>query len=195
MVIYIPSHLEETLPIVKQMSQLIQGYSEVYGQTNTLGSFDDYYTHYSSDSVRRFIELCLPSPDPSDYLEDPEKLKELQDIRTGTINYLVKLFYSVKGTRHVFKFMKDHLNIDMDLETVEYTINYLKFTINEVTVQYDLHVFITSMKEFLSALLYYGDLATIIELVNFKIKEIISNNISLGISRYKEFTVTREYNF
>lgn len=182
MIIYIPNHLEQNLPIVRQLSSMIQEYSKIYGNQDSLGSFDYYYTHYNSDAVKAFIELCLPW-DPKKYSNEAEY--------SGVISYLVKLFYSVKGTYLVFPYMEKYLGIEF-VGKIKYTINRIEFEISEVTA-YDISVYISKMKGFLSALLYYGDLAAIIDIMNLKIEEIISNNISIGIKRYKEFTVTKEY--
>lgn len=188
MIIYIPSHLEKTIPIVKQLSSMIQGYSEEYGTQDSLGSFDYYYTHYSSDAVKKFIELCLLR---EDYEEDYE-----DGYYDGMINYLTKLFYSVKGTLKVFQYMEEYLGIEFKTNTegakFKYSINEVQFEIEEVTTT-DISVYISRMKDFLSALLYYGDLGAIIDTVNLIISEEISNNGTLGINRYKEFTVTEVY--
>ena len=86
--IYIPNHLEESLPIIKQLSLMIQKYSETYKDTS-LSSFNHYYSYYSMDIVKRFIEICL---------EDQLSIEELENSEyyNSVVNYLVKLFYSVK---------------------------------------------------------------------------------------------------
>ena len=178
MIIYIPNHLEQNLPIVKQLSSMIQEYSKLYGEVDSLGSFDYYYAHYNSDSVRSFIELCLPK---ENYSNDSEY--------SGIVDYLTKLFYSVKGTYLVFLYMKKYLKIDF-IGEIKYTINHIQFEISEITT-HDLSVYISRLKDFLASLLYYGDLEATINTINLRIEETISNSISVGIKRYKEFTVTR----
>lgn len=180
MVIHIPNHLEKSLPIVKQLSDMIRSYSELYGNQDTLDSFDYYYTHYSSDSVKKFIETCLSKDD----FEDLEYYE-------GVVSYLTKLFYSVKGTSEVFRLMSEHLGVKF-LGEISYTINSIDFELAEVTTG-DISVYIKTMTDFLSSLMYYGDLAVDIEVVNLKISEEISNYMSVGIQRYQEYTVNEVF--
>ena len=174
MIVHIPSHLE-LIPVVNQFSQMIQSYSELYPESTELGSFDYYYSHYSNDFVKQFIKLSLESQgiDPDD---------------ENTVNYLTKLFYSVKGTQKIFEYMHKYLGINF-IGDVSYSINEVVFEIEEVTVT-DISVYIKTLKEFLSALLYYYDLNIIIDLMNLKVSEVLSVYYSASAQKYKEFSVS-----
>lgn len=186
MIIYIPNHLEK-LPIIEQFSKMVQGYSELQQDSLAIsGSFDYYYSYYSNDYIRKFIELSLNLN--KDYNDSGSIDSEDSEIRENIINYLVKLFYSVKGTNKVFEYMKEFLGIEF-IGDIRYTINEVAFEIAEVTTL-DISVYIKTMKEFLSALLFYYDLDLIIDLMNLKLKEILSLSVSADIQKYKEFTVS-----
>lgn len=186
MIIYIPNHLEK-LPIIEQFSKMVQGYSELQQDSLAVsGSFDYYYSYYSNDYIRKFIELSLDLN--KDYNDSGSIDSEDSEIRENIVNYLVKLFYSVKGTNKVFEYMKEFLGIEF-IGDIRYTINEVIFEIAEVTTL-DISVYIKTMKEFLSALLFYYDLDLIIDLMNLKLKEILSLSVSADIQKYKEFTVS-----
>lgn len=176
MVIHIPSHLEN-IKIVSQLSELIKGYSEYYSEYS--GSFDYYYYYYAFDGVKKFLNLCIKQ---SDVPEDNDY--------DSVIDYLAKLFYSVKGTLRVFDYMKIYLGIPF-VGDIIYTVNDIKFEISEITTV-DMSVYIKCMKEFLDALLYYNDLKSSINVINLIISGKISNSISTGLIKYKEFTAIEE---
>ena len=129
MVIFIPSHLEKNIPIVNQMSSMINEYTEKYGNDDSLGSFDYYYSHYSIDPLKRFIELCL---NKDDYIDNGTE--DVENSYSDVVNYLVKKFYSVKGTALVFEYMERYLNFSFvsgykySISGVEFTISYVKTT-------------------------------------------------------------------
>lgn len=183
--IYIPNHLEESIPIIKQLSLMIQKYSETQNNTS-INSFDHYYLYYSMDIVKRFIEICLENQlSTDDELEDPEYYN-------GIVNYLVKLFYSVKGTKLVFAYLRDYLGLKFEGEII-YTVHKIDFTISEITTS-NISLYVSSLKDFLSTLLYFGDLSVIIRAINLKVDENLVLNIHTDLScRYKEFSVTSEF--
>ena len=86
--------------------------------------------------------------------------------------------------------MHKYLGINF-IGDVSYSINEVMFEIEEVTVT-DISVYIKTLKEFLSALLYYYDLNVIIDLMNLKISEVLSVYYSASAQKYKEFTVSAE---
>lgn len=173
MKIYIPTHLEN-LKVIEQLSDLIRGYSDHY--TVSQGSFDYYYYYYTSDAVKRFISLCIL----------PESLPEGQDYES-VLGYLSKMFYSVKGTLKVFDYMRTYLGIPFTGDII-YTVEEIRFEISEVTTV-DMSLYISCMKDFLDALLYYSDLESAINTLNLIITGKISNSISTGMISYKEYKV------
>ena len=182
MVIFIPSHLEKTIPIVSQMSSMINKYTELYGDEDSLGSFDYYYSHYSIDPIKRFIELCLSK---EDY---PGESNELDNSYSEVVNYLVKKFYSVKGTSFVFDYMEKYLNFKFT-GGYRYSVTGAEFTILSVKTT-DLAVFIKTMEEFLSALLYFGNLSATIETATLTVEDSVNSYINVEVDRFKKFEAT-----
>ena len=177
MIIYVPGHLRQNIPIIDQFSSIIEKYSEIYGDKESLGSFDYYYSYYSIDPVKRFIELCL---DPDDYKED----NNYSDV----VSYLVKRFYSVKGTSFVFEYMEEYLNFKFS-NGYHYSINEVIFEIDVVKTS-DLSLYIKTLKEFLSSLLYYGDLVATIQRAELSIDETITSCVDYNFMKYREFAVS-----
>lgn len=175
MVIYIPSHLRKNIPILNDVSRMIETYNKEYSNFQ-VDSFSDYYEYYSLNTVKKFIMLCLNN------LDIP-KNNNLEDI----INYLIKLFYSVKGSPQVFSFMKKFLGIKFKGD-VSYTINSIKFEIEEFSTN-DLQFFIDSLKDFLSVLLFYGDLRSDIKIINLNLQDNIKLSMAVNIQKYREYDV------
>jgi hypothetical protein len=151
---------------------MIRAYSGVYSEE--AGSFDYYYYYYSSDGVKKFLQLCIQEsdiPEGNDYTE--------------VINYLHRLFYSVKGTLKVFDYMKEYLGIPF-VGDIVYTVNEIRFEISEITTL-DMSIYIKYMKEFLSRLLYYNDLKSSIDVMNLIISGSISNSLATGMLGYKQY--------
>ena len=171
MLINIPAHLEK-LEIISQLSKMIKGYSEYYKETSN--SFDYYYYYYSSDKVKNFIEFCISQSSISSENE-----------YSGVVDYLTKLFYSVKGTLKVFDYMKKYLQITFKGDII-YTINEIIIDVDEITT-IDMSLFIKSMKEFIGVLLYYGELKSSIDTIILLIQGKISSTTATEIIKYKEY--------
>lgn len=180
MVIYIPNHLKNTIPILGSLSEMITTYGKEYG-FSTIDSFDNYCEYYSINLVKKFIELCLES---EEFTEESDK--------ENIINYLVKLFYSVKGTSMIFDYMEKYLGIVFN-GPVKYSVSEVIFDIKEITVK-DAQLYVDCLKGFLSALLYYGDLIAKISTINFELSEVINVSITGNIKKYKKFDITETFN-
>ena len=174
MKIYIPEHLRN-LPIVDQMYKLIVGYENYYEENPD--SFDDYYYNLKNDPVKRFLYLTIP--------EDSLNLGDSQNYE-DIINYISRLFYSVKGTVKVFDYMKKYLNLQFDGE-IEYTVRYIKFKLTSISVQNE-NLFYESLKDFLNALLYFQEMGINLDNVDLVIKGNISNSVGSNIEYFKEFS-------
>lgn len=181
MVIYIPNHLKESIPLLKTMSDMISEYGKNYS-TRSIDSFDDYYSSISINSVKKYIELCLEGQESSQLFKNNINTKE--DI----VNYLVKLFYSVKGTLKIFDYMKKYLGVKFS-GNITYTINEVIFNIDEISTD-NIQLYVDSMKGFLSSLLYYGDLVSEISKINLTLESNLTVSVTNDIQKYKEFTVT-----
>ena len=174
MVIYIPNHLKESIPLLKDMTRMIERYNKEY-RTETVGSFDLYYNHQNLGSIRKFIEICLNNGD----IKFPEGID-----RENVINYLSALFYNVKGTRKVFDYMRDYLGISIK-EDITYTVSSLVLNIDEISTT-NIFTYIESLKSFLSSLLYYGDLVSEIKKISLMVNDSIKVSVSSAIQKYKE---------
>lgn len=185
MVIYIPNHLKSSIPILKTLSDMVVEYNKSYSK-KSLDSFEDYYLHYSINTIKSFIELSLGSQ---------EKSISKDNNREDVINYLVKLFYSVKGTPKIFEYMEKYLGIKFKggIDNIRYTVNEVIFDIDEISVD-DIQTYIDSLKNFLSSLLYYGDLITEISKINLTIKDTINVSVITDIQKYKEYIITDIFN-
>lgn len=179
MKIYIPKHLRN-IEIIDQLYRMIEDYEEQYSSvvSTQQGSFDDYYIYYGSDPVKNFLRLCIPKsslPDNQDYEE--------------VINYLSKLFYSVKGTIQVFNYMIQYLPLDFDGEIIydsgEITVNFENLSVENESLFYEL------LKKFLDALIYHTRLNTNIGSgsIDLTIQSKFQNYIGANLRSYNKMTV------
>ena len=84
--IYIPQHLKK-LGIFEDLCKMVLKYEESY--VSPVSSFDDYQSYMKIDPVMRFIGYCI------------KEVREDQDYQV-VLEYLTRMFYSVRGTRKVF---------------------------------------------------------------------------------------------
>lgn len=171
MKVYIPSHLRK-IEIIDQMARMIQEYSNHYYENN-YDSFDDYYYSLKNDPVKKFLNICISEDDISSD-------QDYEDV----INYLSRLFYSVKGTIKVFDYMKSFLGLKFEGEII-YTTKYIEFTLSEVSLS-DENLFYESLKDFLDSLLYYQELKTNIGNINLILTGDIDNYVGSNITCYNE---------
>lgn len=170
MKVYIPNHLKN-LTIIDQLSKLIQGYSEYYEET--YNSFDDYYYSLRNDPVKKFISICIPSLDNKD--------QSYEDV----VNYISRLFYSVKGTIKVFEYMKNYLGLVFEGDLV-YTTKYIKFKLGELTLS-DENLFYESLESFLNSLLYFQKLEILSDSINLVLKGEINNYVGVELDSFNKF--------
>lgn len=85
-------HLIE-LPILQQMVEMYEEYQGNYYK-NTQNSFQNYYSSFDIDPVRDFVETNM-----GPYIEETDADYE------NVINYVTRMFYSIKGTAKVFDYM------------------------------------------------------------------------------------------
>lgn len=178
MKIYIPDHLRN-IGIIDQLSRMIEEYELTYSSESLVqGSFDDYNIYSGSDPVKNFLRLCISKP----------SIPEDQDYNE-VINYLSKLFYSVKGTVQVFNYMLQYLPLRFDGEIIydskEITINFKDLSVENETLFYNL------LKKFLDALIYYTKLNTNISSgsINLTINSTFQNYIGANLRSYNKTIV------
>jgi hypothetical protein len=171
MTIFVPQHLRK-IPLLGELCEIIKRYAEEYEQTSS--SFDDYRSYMKIDPVKRFIGMCL-----NDYYQRIGG--EFDEV---ALNYLTRLFYSVRGTYNVIVFSERYLGLQF--ESVSYTPRALSFILDHI-IGNDVSLFDEYINTFYHYLLYSGDL-------NYKVKDLtvtIDESLSLfggnGIVSYKRF--------
>ena len=174
MKIYIPQHLRE-VEIIDQLYRMIEAYGQEYSDT-TEDSFGDYQISQTSDPVKKFLEFCIPE----------DSIGEDQDY-DEVINYLSKLFYSVKGTIKIFEYMSKFLNLNLDgdilYDSQEITMNFVGLNITNEALFYNL------LKDFLDALICYTNLSTNIDTVDLTIQNSFTAFVGGNLRSYKKIEV------
>ncbi len=180
MKLYVPENLKK-LELYDQLCRMIKAYGDGGYYTDPTESIDDYSGFYLRvDPVKRFVEMTLGRENLSDNVD-----------WSGIVSYVTSLFYSVKGTPHVFSLMKKYL--DIDIGSVEYDGIILKFFINSVTTSDEGH-YLNCLRSFLGSLLFFNPDRSKIEIGTVKLKIIDSINSSLmsGVKNYLEYIIKDE---
>ena len=174
MKIYIPKHLRE-VEVIDQLYRMIEAYGQEYSDITT-DSFGEYQVSQTSDPVKKFLELCISE----------DSIGEGQDY-SEVINYLSKLFYSVKGTIKIFDYMAKFLNLNLDGEILydsrEITLNFINLNVSNEALFYNL------LRDFLDALILYTRLNTNIDVVNLNIKNDFTAFVGGSLRSYKKIEV------
>jgi len=157
--IYIPQHLK-SLGIFSDLIKMVTEYEK--GYKDPTSSFDDYQSFMKIDPVLRFVSFCITQKEG----------QSQEDYRT-ILNYVTRLFYSVRGTRKVFDYISRYLGIEFVGNPV-YTIKYISFSIKNNREWYDVSLFNDYLLEFLNYLLYF-------EKLNYKV------DLGITIEENKEF--------
>lgn len=168
MTLYIPPHLRK-IGILGKMCQVIEAYGEQYQEKP--GSFDDYQLYLKIDPVKRFIGMCLSST--------PE-----------IINYLTRCFYELSGTTRVLDLLVEGYLSPILLLDYKYTVDRLYLHFSELTSSFDEGLFYDNLREFLDALLYFGDLKIDIDGLTLNLEGTINSALSPGIKCYGYYKIT-----
>ncbi len=179
MFVYVPKHLSN-IEIVAEMIELLQGYISEYGSPGSSTSFDYYYYYYTVDPVKNFIRMCLT-----------QSVSEPMD--SGILWYLIRLFYSVKGTPKVLELMESALGLELipgpSGRKFEYTDKGISFEIRSIDT-FNLDSFMDAMNGFLGALLYYNDLKAVIDEARLVIYDSLKSNVSLKSWNYMHHEIS-----
>jgi hypothetical protein len=124
------------------------------------------------DPVLRFVGFCIKKG-------EDQSQEEYQAI----IDYVTRLFYSVRGTRRVFDYISRYLGIKFVGNPV-YTVKTISFSIENDTTWYDVSLFNSYLLEFLECLLYYESLSYKVDL-NLNIQETKEFYYGVDIMTYK----------
>ena len=168
MKIYIPQHLKK-LKIFSDLCRMVEEYATNYEDPTS--SFDSYQSYMKIDPVKRFIGYCV------------KEVGEDQDYEV-ILDYLTRMFYSVRGTRKIFDYMKRFLGINFIGEPV-YTIKSISFTLDNSLVGEDIAVFNRYLVEFLNYLLYYESLNYRINGLGLEIKDNLEFYCGIGTTTFK----------
>lgn len=175
MFICIPKHLSN-IEIISEMTELLRGYINEYG-LNNYKSFDYYYYYYTIDPVKNFIRMCLYDGDVLD---------------EGILWYLIKLFYSVKGTPKVLDLMESKLKLkfipDSSGKKYNYSDTKISYQLEDIQT-FNLNSFLEAQEKFLGALLYYSDLESFIKVARLHIEENLGSDLSLINWNYTKYEV------
>ena len=185
MELYIPENLRR-IPVISQLCKLVEEYAKYY-EEEPADSFNDYDFYLSYDPVKKFIGLCIPEEKFEDQKARGEVWSKDQDYTT-IVNYLSKLFYSVKGTRLVLDYMKKYLDLKFVGEII-YTPGYIKFSLDTINIS-DEYLFRDLMDGFLKALLFWSELYVNIAHLSLNIDETIESYIQGGVITFTTYTPT-----
>lgn len=150
MFVYIPSHLEN-IGVIGNTVKLLKAWIQANGfpGSRAAETFDHYYYYFTADPVKNFIRMCLTGTRNTPV--DP-----------GILSYLLRLFYSVKGTPAVLDLMESELGLDFqaDPETGrKWTYRGGRIGLRLGTIRtFNLEAFVKAQSEFLGALLMYNEL-------------------------------------
>ncbi len=171
--IYIPQHLRK-IGIFKDLALMISKYEENYKDPTS--SFDSYQSYMKIDPVLRFISFCIPQGEG-----------QTEDEYMIILDYITRLFYSVRGTRRVFDYMSRYLGIIFKGSPI-YTTKLISFSIENSQSWYDVSLFNTYLVDFLNYLLYYENLNYDVDL-DLTITEDKKFYYGIGVRTYKLYRV------
>ena len=177
MKIYVPFYLRD-IPVISQFIQIYSRYISNYRE-EPRDSLADYRESLKRDPVKYFVGYCFSE-------------EELGDKYDDIVNYVSRLFYSVKGTKKVFDYMKKYLNETLDIQGEPiYTGQYIEIMFGDIVLTDEEH-FYTSLYNFLSALLVFENLITNVGTIGLTIKDEITNYIASSVVCYKKYEVNYE---
>lgn len=169
--IYIPEHLRK-VGIFRDLTRMIAEYEK--GYEDPTGSFDSYQSYMKIDPVIRFIGFCISSETIQDY--------------QVVLEYITRLFYSVRGTRKVFDYMSRYLRIEFIGEPV-YTTKSVSFSIKNNPEWSDISLFNRYLTEFLEYLLYYESLSYNIEGLGLTVSDDLDFYCGIGAKTFKRYEI------
>jgi hypothetical protein len=128
------------------------------------------------DPVLRFVGFCIKQQEGQD-----------QEEYQAILEYVTRLFYSVRGTRKVFDYIQRYLGIKFIGNPV-YTVKSISFSIANDTTWYDVSLFNSYLLDFLNTLLYYESISYKVDL-NLEITETKDMYMGIGLKTYKIYKI------
>lgn len=175
---YIPSHLRK-LKLIDQVARVI----EAYVPDNDIDSFDDYRWYFQNDPIKRFLGLEREVPTKESEETEEEYQERLTDYETE-INYLTKLFYTVKGTKKVIEYAQKFIP-SLSSANISYSIEELKVEINSLDNEINEDIYAQYLEDFFNALLIFKIFSCNITTVNRTFNDRLSVAIGVGVQPYK----------
>jgi len=202
--IFIPKYLRERVKIIDQLYNMIRAYYEEYSQTKEEDSFDQFRFSRRNDYVVRFLDYVIPTKYITTEVNGETITVEDKTTRETALNYLSKLFYSVKGTYKVLDYLIDYniLNADenwWNLNSlnnnkvdISYTARSIDIKVDKLPDGLDRELYCDYLEKFLCALLYFEFLTINIGKMSTSMSEKTEVYLNRGQSFYQAFEINAE---
>ena len=128
------------------------------------------------DPILRFVGFCIK-----------QKEGQTEEEYKAILEYVTRLFYSVRGTRRVFDYISRYLGIRFIGNPI-YTVKTISFSIANQTEWYDVSLFNSYLLEFLDTLLYYESISYKVDL-NLEVTENKELYFGAGVKTYKIYWI------
>ena len=171
MIIYFPESVME-LPLISKAAEMLDMHSDLYEVPEV-----NLKQSTILDPVKNFLSLYFNESD-----ENSEEI----------INYLAQNFYSVKGTRKVIEFLYKFNLLSSDCTVTYRSSKRLEISLGgsniktwmdengrQSTIDYCSEEYINRLREFLKALLYFGNLDMRLNTLTISI-DLVNNGSTFG---------------
>lgn len=202
--IFIPKYLRERVKIIDQLYNMIRAYYEEYSQTKEEDSFDQFRFSRRNDYVVRFLDYVIPTKYITTEVNGETITVEDKATRETALNYLSKLFYSVKGTYKVLDYLIDYNilnadenwwnlnNLNNNKVDISYTARSIDVKVDELPDGLDRELYCDYLEKFLCALLYFEFLTINIGKMSTSMSEKTEVYLNRGQSFYQAFEINAE---
>lgn len=202
--IFIPKYLRERVKIIDQLYNMIRAYYEEYSQTKEEDSFDQFRFSRRNDYVVRFLDYVIPTKYITTEVNGETVTVEDKTTRETALNYLSKLFYSVKGTYKVLDYLIDYNilnadenwwnlnNLNNNKVDISYTARSIDVKVDELPDGLDRELYCDYLEKFLCALLYFEFLTINIGKMSTSMSEKTEVYLNRGQSFYQAFEINAE---
>lgn len=202
--IFIPKYLRERVKIIDQLYNMIRAYYEEYSQTKEEDSFDQFRFSRRNDYVVRFLDYVIPTKYITTEVNGETITVEDKTTRETALNYLSKLFYSVKGTYKVLDYLIDYNilnadenwwnlnNLNNNKVDISYTARSIDVKVDELPDGLDRELYCDYLEKFLCALLYFEFLTINIGKMSTSMSEKTEVYLNRGQSFYQAFEINAE---
>lgn len=166
------------------MYNMLTEFEDNYSETDTSDSFDDYLDDFNKDPVGYFLALMLPIDSMVNIYKDEDIREEEYE---NKMNFLLALFYSVKGTFKVLDYLKLYNIFGSSGVNISYTTKNITIEIDSIDVP--VNQFYSAFEDFLTNLLYFEKLVIKIGKFNSSIEINNRSSITTGTLFYKKYEV------